>query len=476
MTLRIMNTLGRKLQRFEPLRKKTVRMYTCGPTAWNYAHVGNFRTYVFQDILRRYLEYKGYRVIQATNITDVDDRTIRESKAQGQKLGDYTRQYEAAYQADLEALNIKKAEHYPRATEHIDEMVALVARLLRKGFAYKAEGSVYFDVSKFRQYGRLSGTRLSELKPGARVDSDRYEKDEARDFVLWKGWHPEDGNVFWETPIGKGRPGWHIECSAMSIKYLGQTFDIHSGGEDLIFPHHENEIAQSEAATGKRFVKYWLHSAMLVVGGRKMAKSSGNFLTLKELLAKGYDPISVRYLLMSAHYRTQLNFSEEALKDAAKSVEVLQGTLRRIRSIDPRSKNSNVELQKHLSREKRQFEKAMDDDLNTPSALAAIHRISRVANRAVDSGEVSEKDVEATYRTMSDLDTVLGILTEHEARATLPPDAERLMNERERARANRDWATADRLRDQLSAMGIVVEDTARGTEWRRKSQLSESKA
>jgi len=215
---------------------------------------------------------------------------------------------------------------------------------------------------------------------------------------------------------------------------------------------------------------------MLVVGGRKMAKSSGNFLTLKELLAKGYDPISVRYLLMSAHYRTQLNFSEEALKDAAKSVEVLQGTLRRIRSIDPRSKNSNVELQKHLSREKRQFEKAMDDDLNTPSALAAIHRISRVANRAVDSGEVSEKDVEATYRTMSDLDTVLGILTEHEARATLPPDAERLMNERERARANRDWATADRLRDQLSAMGIVVEDTARGTEWRRKSQLSESEA
>ncbi|MGB9022255.1 MAG: class I tRNA ligase family protein, partial [Candidatus Bathyarchaeia archaeon] len=243
MTLRIMNTLGRKLQRFEPLRKKTVRMYTCGPTVWDYAHIGNFRTYVFQDVLRRYLEYKGYRVIQATNITDVDDKTIRESKAEGVTLREYTKRYEEAYYADLEALNIKKAEHYPRATENIDEMVALVARLMRKGFAYEAEGSVYFDISRFKRYGKLSGTRLSELKPGARIDSDEYGKDEARDFVLWKGWRPEDGDVFWETPIGKGRPGWHLECSAMSMKYFGPTFDIHSGGEDLIFPNHENEIA-----------------------------------------------------------------------------------------------------------------------------------------------------------------------------------------------------------------------------------------
>lgn len=470
MTLRIMNTLKRRLQRFEPLRKKTVRMYTCGPTVWNYAHVGNFRTYVFQDILRRYLEYKGYKVVQATNITDVDDRTIRESKAEGETLREYTRRYEEAYYADLEALNIKKAEHYPRATEHIDEMVALVARLMRKGFAYEAEGSVYFDVSKFSRYGRLSGTRLSELKPGARVDSDKYDKDEARDFVLWKGWRPEDGDVFWETPIGKGRPGWHIECSAMSMKYFGSTFDIHSGGEDLIFPHHENEIAQSEAATGKRFVKYWLHSAMLVVGGRKMAKSSGNFLILRDLLSKGYDPISVRYLLMSAHYRAQLNFSEEALQDAEKSVEALRGTLRRIRSIDPKSKGKGAELRRRLSRETWEFEKAMDDDLNTPRALAALHHIARAVNRAIDEGNVSVQDAEGAYRTMSNLDSVLGILAGQEEPATLPPDAERLMKARNEARARKDWSTADRLRGQLSAMGIAIEDTATGTVWKRKPQ------
>jgi len=470
VTLRIMNTLGRRLQRFEPLRKKTVRMYTCGPTVWDYAHIGNFRTYVFQDVLRRYLEYKGYRVIQATNITDVDDKTIRESKAEGVTLREYTKRYEEAYYADLEALNIKKAEHYPRATENIDEMVALVARLMRKGFAYEAEGSVYFDISRFKRYGKLSGTRLSELKSGARVDSDEYGKDEARDFVLWKGWRPEDGDVFWETPIGKGRPGWHLECSAMSMKYFGPTFDIHSGGEDLIFPHHENEIAQSEATSGKRFVKYWLHSAMLLVGGRKMAKSSGNFLTLRDLLSKGYGPIAVRYLLMSAHYRAQLSFSEEALKDAEKSVEALREALRRIRTTDPRGEGNGAELRKCLSRETREFERAMDDDLNTPRALAALHRMARTVNRAIDRGEVSGEDAEAVCRTMSNLDTVLGILAGHEEPVALPPDAERLIRERNEARARKDWSTADRLRDQLSAMGIAIEDTATGTVWRRKSQ------
>ena len=470
VTLRIMNTLGRRLQRFEPLRKKTVRMYTCGPTVWDYAHIGNFRTYVFQDVLRRYLEYKGYRVIQATNITDVDDKTIRESKAEGVTLREYTKRYEEAYYADLEALNIKKAEHYPRATENIDGMVALVARLMRKGFAYEAEGSVYFDISRFKRYGKLSGTRLSELKPGARVDSDEYGKDEARDFVLWKGWRPEDGDVFWETSIGKGRPGWHIECSAMSMKYFGPTFDIHSGGEDLIFPHHENEIAESEATTGKRFVKYWLHSAMLLVGGRKMAKSSGNFLTLRDLLSKGYDSIAVRYLLMSAHYRAQLSFSEEALKNAEKSVEALRGALRRIRTTDPRRKGNGAELRKCVSRETREFERAMDDDLNTPRALAALHRMARTVNRAIDRGEVSGEDAEAVCRTMSNLDTVLGILARHEEPVVLPPGAERLIRERNEARARKDWSTADRLRDQLSAMGIAIEDSATGTVWRRKSQ------
>ncbi len=470
MTLKLMNTYGRKLQKFVPLKKNTVKMYTCGPTVWDYAHIGNFRTYVFQDVLRRYLEYKGYRVIQATNITDVDDKTIRQSKATGRTLPEYTKEYEEAYFADLESLNIERAEHYPRATEHIDQMMALVRKLIRKGFAYQAEGSTYFDISKFKAYGRLSGARLDDLKAGARVDSDEYSKDEARDFVLWKGWRPEDGVVFWETAIGRGRPGWHIECSAMSMKYLGTTFDIHSGGEDLIFPHHENEIAQSEAATGKRFARFWLHSGMLLVAGRKMAKSSGNFFTLRDLLSKGHDPLAVRYLLIAAHYRAQLNFTEEALADAEKAVEALRGTYRRVKNIDAKGKQDNLLLQRALLREEREFEKAMDDDLNTPRALAAVHRTARVLNRAIDQGEVSRRDALAIHRLFSKLDRVLGIITEPTKTQELPKDAERLMREREQARANKDWATADRLRRELFAIGIVVEDTQKGAVWKRRPQ------
>jgi cysteinyl-tRNA synthetase len=463
-----MNTYGRRLQKFVPLKKNVVRIYTCGPTVWDYAHIGNFRTYVFQDVLRRYLEYKGYRVVQVTNITDVDDKTIRESESTGVNLREYTKKYEEAYFADLEALNIEKAEHYPRATEHIEQMVALVKRLIRKGFAYQAEGSVYFDISRFKTYGRLSGARLDELKTGARVDSDEYSKDEARDFVLWKGWRTEDGEVFWETTIGKGRPGWHIECSAMSMEYLGTTFDIHSGGEDLIFPHHENEIAQSQGATGKRFVKFWLHSGMLLVAGRKMAKSSGNFFTLRDLLSKGHDPLAVRYLLMSAHYRAQLSFTEEALSDAAKAVEALRGTFRRVKSAEETSKQDNISLRKLLLKELQEFERAMDDDLNTPRALAAVHRTARAVNRAIDQGELSKKDVTAVLRLFSRLDNVLGILTDGTRPQELPKEAERLIGERDQARANRDWATADKLREELYAMGIIVEDTPAGTAWKRK--------
>jgi cysteinyl-tRNA synthetase len=468
MTLRLLNTYTRKLQKFVPLKKNTVKMYTCGPTVWDYAHIGNFRTYVFQDVLRRYLEFKGYKVTQVTNITDVDDRTIRQSKETGVTLKEYTRKYEEAYLADLEVLNIERAEHYPRATEHIDDMVALVKKLIRRGFAYEAEGSVYFDISKFKAYGRLSGVRMDELKTGARIDSDKYSKDEARDFALWKGWRPEDGDVFWETAIGKGRPGWHLECSAMSMKYLGPTFDIHSGGEDLIFPHHENEIAQSEAATGKRFVRFWLHSAMLLVEGRKMAKSSGNFFTLRDLLSKGYDPLAVRYLLMSAHYRAQLNFTEEALADAGKAVEALRGTYHRINRIERTSPHRNAQLREALSGEKWEFERAMDDDLNTPRALAAIHRAARAVNRAIDEEEVCAKDAAVIHQFFSDLDRVVGILGEEVETEELPEGAGRLISERDQARANRDWGTADTLRKQLLAMGIVVEDTPRGTIWKRK--------
>jgi len=470
VTLKLMNTLGRKLQKFVPLKKKTVKMYTCGPTVYDYAHIGNFRTYVVQDMLRRYLQYKGYTVIQVTNITDVDDKTIHQSKAAGLALRDYTRKFTDAYFEDITALNIEKAEFYPRATENIDEMVILVRRLMRRGMAYQAEGSVYFDISKFKRYGRLSGARLSELRVGARVDSDEYSKEEARDFVLWKGWRPEEGDVFWETPIGKGRPGWHIECSAMSMKYLGTTFDIHSGGEDLIFPHHENEIAQSEAATGKRFVRYWLHSGMLLVGGRKMAKSLGNFFTLRDLLSKGHDPIAIRYLLMSAHYRAQLNFTEEALSNAEKAMESLRATLQRVRGIDARSKGKNRGLRRILSRAEREFEKAMDDNLNTPRAVAVLHRVARAVNRGIDQGKVSGEDAAAVIQSVSRMDRVLGILAEKPKPESLPKEAHQLIKEREEARARKDWATADKLRERLLAMGIIVEDTPSGTVWKRRPQ------
>jgi len=466
MSLRIRNTLGKKLEKFVPIRKKTVRMYTCGPTVYDYAHIGNFRTYVFQDVLRRYLEYCGYRVIQVTNITDVDDKTIRQSQAQGIPLHEYTTKYEQAYFEDIATLNILRSKHYPRATEHIDDITRLVALLMRKGVAYEAEGSIYFDISKFKRYGKLSGAKMGDLKAGVRIDQDEYSKDEARDFVLWKAWRPEDGNVLWETKLGKGRPGWHIECSAMSMKYLGATFDIHSGGEDLIFPHHENEIAQSEAATGKKFVKYWIHSGMLLVGGKRMAKSLGNFYTLRDLLNKGFSPIAVRYLLMSAHYRGQLNFSEEALRDAKRSVEALRSTFQRLHDLHPQARRNNIELRKVLASQKVAFEKAMEDDLNTPRALAALHKIARAVNRAIGQGAISQADAMAALKVTSQLDRVFGILAEKAETGSLSDEAQRKIKERMEARARKDWAAADRLRAELLAMGVVIEDTPSGAVWK----------
>jgi cysteinyl-tRNA synthetase len=437
---------------------------------YDYAHIGNFRTYVFQDVLRRYLKYKGYKVIQVMNITDVDDKTIRGSRAEGIPLREYTKKYEQAFFEDITALNIQRAEYCPRATEHIEEMIQLVKRLLRKGAAYQAEGSVYFDISKFRRYGRLSGAKLRELKAGARVSSDEYDKQEAQDFVLWKGWKPEDGDVFWEAPFGRGRPGWHIECSALSMKYLGIPFDIHSGGEDLIFPHHENEIAQTEAATGRKLAKYWLHSAMLMVEGKKMAKSLGNFFTLRDLVSKGHAPLAVRYLLLSAHYRAQLNFTEAALADCGKVLEGLRGTLDRLAQLKGHTTRKTPAFRRILSWEMREFERAMNDDLNTPRALAALHRLMRAVNRAIDRQELSRGDVEKTKVAIGQLDKVLGLFAPRGSTETLPQEADDLIRKREAARAKKDWASADQLREQLSAMGIVIEDTTAGTVWKRRAK------
>jgi len=459
------NTLTRKKEKFVPLEEGKVRIYTCGPTVYDYAHIGNFRTFVFQDLLRRWLEYRGFKVIQVMNITDVDDKTIRGARKRNIPLREYTDYYMKAFFEDIEALNLEKAEYYPRATEHIPEMVELIKRLMEKGYAYRGEdGSIYYDISKFKDYGKLSKLKIEELKPGARVKVDEYGKEEARDFALWKAWDEEDGDVFWETEIGKGRPGWHIECSTMAMKYLGETIDIHSGGVDLIFPHHENEIAQSEAATGKPFARYWLHSEHLLVEGRRMAKRYGNFYTLRDLIKMGYDPKAIRYLLMSTHYRQQLNFTFEGLEAAKGAVDRLTTFVRRLLETD--GAGCGEEIKRLMAEVQKRFESAMDDDLNISVALAALFDFVRDVNKFMDENRLSRKEAEEVYNLMMKFDKVLGVIGEVKAEEKLPPEAEELIRKREEARKAKDWATADRIREQLRAMGIILEDTPQGVKWR----------
>jgi len=401
------NTLTRKKEKFVPLEKGKVKMYTCGPTVYDFAHIGNFRAFIFEDILRRWLEYRGFKVTQVMNLTDVDDRTIEASRKLGIPLQKHTARYIKAFFEDIAALNIERAEYYPRATEHIPEMVELIKKLIEKGYAYKSEdGSIYYDISKFKDYGKLSKIKVKELKPGARVKVQEYAKEEACDFVLWKAWDEEDGNVFWETEIGKGRPGWHIECSTMAMKYLGETLDIHSGGVDLIFPHHENEIAQSEAATGKKFVNYWLHNEHLLVEGRRMAKRFGNYYTLRDLIRMGHDPIAVRYLLMSTHYRQQLNFTFEGLEAAKNAVERLRNFVHRLLEAD--GKGCGEKIKQLMNLVQGEFCKAMDDDLNIGVALAALFDFVREVNNLLDNNMLSREEAKEVYNLMMDFDKVLG--------------------------------------------------------------------
>ena len=464
--IKLYNTMTRRKEVFVPLHEGEVRMYTCGPTVYDYAHIGNFRAYVFEDLLRRFLEYRGYRVVQVMNITDVDDKTIRRSREAKLSLQEYTRRYERAFFEDLEKLNIERAEHYPRATEHIPEMVALIQRLMEKGYAYRGEdGSIYYDISKFKEYGKLSKLRLEELKAGARVRQDEYAKEEAQDFALWKAWSEEDGDVYWDTPLGRGRPGWHIECSAMSMRYLGETLDIHAGGVDLIFPHHENEIAQSEAATGKTFVRYWVHNEHLLVEGRKMSKRYGNFYTLRDLLARGYDPLAIRYLLLATHYRRKLNFTFKALEDASRAVGRLSDFMQRLEEYSP-GKEEATELSRRVEEAKREFDAALSDDLDTPCALAAVFRLLREANRAMSEGKAGGADIAALKQFFADFNRVFGIIRERGEE--LPEELLRMIREREEARRRRDYATADRLREELLEHGVVVEDTPQGTRWKWK--------
>ena len=457
MALKIHNTLTNKKEEFKPLVKEKVSMYTCGPTVYGYAHIGNFRAYISADILKRYLEYKGYKVKQVMNLTDVDDKTIRDSNKAGVPLHEYTEKYINAFFEDMKTLNLEPADVFPRATEHIKEMTAMIKKLQKNGHTYEKEGSTYYRISTFKDYGKLSNIKIKELKAGARVDADEYEKEDAHDFVLWKS-HKEN-EPFWETEIGKGRPGWHIECSAMSTKYLGETFDIHTGGVDLIFPHHENEIAQSEGANKKLFVKYWVHNEWLLVNGKKMSKSLGNFYTLRDLLEKGYKPKAIRYALLSAYYRQQLNFTLENLKAADAAVERLLDFVDKLESLKSKAEY-NKKILKLTEETREKFEKSMDDDLNISEALGHIFELVKEANKAMLNNKLSEENAKEILDLMKKFDKVLGILEKEEL--VIEKEIEDLVEKREEARKNKDFKTADKIRDELKKKGYSIEDSSEG--------------
>ncbi len=461
------NTLSRKKEVFKPLEPGKVKMYTCGPTVYDYAHIGNFRAFLFEDLLKRWLVYRGFKVMHVMNLTDVDDKTIKGSQEKQVPLKQYTDFYVKAFFEDIKALNIQPADVYPRATEHIPEMAALIKTLMAKGYAYRGEdGSIYYAICKFPDYGKLSKIKPAELKVGARVSQDEYAKEEAQDFALWKAWTPEDGDVFWETELGKGRPGWHIECSAMSMKYLGETFDIHCGGVDNMFPHHENEIAQSEAATGKKFVNYWLHNEYLLVEGKKMAKRFGNFYTLRDLVSKGYDPIAIRYLLMSTHYRQQFNFTFEGLESAKGAVDRLRNFVRRWHETE--GKDSKGKVAVLTAKLEACFGGSLDDDLDIGIALASLFDFVREINNLLDDNRVSKMEASDVGGLMMQIDEVLGVIGKVEVEEALPADIDALVQKREEARKAKNWKEADAIRAQLKATGIVLEDTAQGVRWHKE--------
>jgi len=476
--IRFQNTLTNRVEPFVPITPGQVSIYTCGPTVYDYAHIGNFRTFVFQDVLRRFLEMEGLRVEQVMNLTDVDDRIIQNAAAAGIGIREYTEKYAKAFLDDMATLGLERPEKIVRATDHIEQMVALVERLSAKTFTYTSDGSIYYRIAKFPAYGRLSKIDLSGIQAGARVEVDRYEKADARDFALWKAHKP--GEHFWETRLGAGRPGWHLECSAMAMHYLGETLDIHTGGIDLAFPHHENEIAQSEGATGKQFVRYWLHAEHLLVDGEKMSKSLGNFYTLRDLFAKGYKPSSIRYLLASVPYRRQLNFTMEGLQQAASSVERLRNFAARLRA-EKFPVGESAAMAARAAEAERLFVAGLADDLNTAQALAAIFDLVRDANTAMDRGEFRVGDAAPVLAALARFDRIFAVLEDNDAarlralgygaaRAEMSDaDVEKMIAERQAARARRDFTASDRIRKELLERGIILEDARDGAvRWKRK--------
>ena len=461
MEMNVYNSLSRRVEPLVPLADNTVRLYTCGPTVYNFAHIGNFRAYTFEDILRRVIQFNGMKIRQVMNLTDVDDKTIRGANAQGVPLTDYTKTYKDAFFADLKKLNVQPAEVYPAATDHIPEMIALVEKLVAKGVAYRSEdGSVYFAVTKFPGYGKLAHIDFDNQRTGARCAADEYDKENVGDFALWKAWEESDGPVGWVSPWGRGRPGWHIECSAMSMKYLGETFDLHTGGIDNLFPHHENEIAQAEAATGKPFVNTWMHCAHLRVNGEKMSKSLGNFFTLRDLIEKGWSGREIRYVLINAHYRSGLNFAFSALEDARKSLARIDACVEAVEALKVERLNGAVKpdwAEKCLA----DFTAAVNDDLNVPKAFAALFELVRETNANLSSDTAfNYAEVLAAFRRM---DEVLGVIFFGKAeKAEVPAEIQALLDQRAAARAAKNWAESDRLRDAIAAAGWIVKDSKAG--------------
>lgn len=470
--LRFYNTLGRRLEEFRPLEDGKVSIYTCGPTVYNDPHIGNLRTFLFEDVLRRAFTYLGYEVVQVMNLTDVDDKTIRGAREAGVELDDYTAPYIDSFFRDLDRLHVERAEEYPRATRHIGEMIAMVEALVERGHAYESEGSIFFRIASDDDYGRLSGFKLDEARSGERVASDEYEKEDVRDFVLWKGAKP--GEPTWDSPWGPGRPGWHIECSAMSMKYLGESFDVHCGGVDNIFPHHENEIAQSECATGATFAHTWLHAEHLLVDGEKMSKSLGNQYVLSDLLDRGLSPRAIRYLFLSVHYRQKLNFTFQAVEAAAAALRRIdEMRFRLAHAAEGDGESARVTRAAEILR--REVTAGLADDLNLSEVLAAVFRFVKAVNVTIEERALGAGDKDRVAEALVDVDRVLGVLdpdawdAEGADAEDGPDDAEieRLVAERWEARGKRDFATSDRIRDELAERGIVLEDTPQGTRWKR---------
>jgi cysteinyl-tRNA synthetase len=490
LSLRLHNTLSGKVEEFSPARNNTVRMYACGPTVYDYGHIGNFRTFVAVDILRRHLLQSGYKLDHVMNITDVEDKIIHNAAREGKTVQEYTRKYEEAFLEDMQTLNLEPPERLVRATDHIREMAEFIQKLEQKGFAYRAEdGSYYFRIASFPDYGKLSKKDFSAMEVGARVDVDEYEKDNARDFALWKARKPDE-QAFWDSPLGPGRPGWHIECSVMSMKYLGPSFDLHAGGEDLIFPHHENEIAQSEALTGQTFVRFWMHVRFLLVEGKKMSKSEGNFYTLRDFLLKGHKPSTLRYLLASVPYGKPLNFTLAGLEQAAQSVRRVRDFKARI-GMAQLAPGKNDKIHSLASETRSEMRAGLDDDLNTARALGALFDMVREANTTADRNELRQDDKAPLLAALQQFDEIFAVLQDDDemkmdrvrqwagpdgklggaelsAKRITDGEVERLIAERNAAKKARDFARADAIRKQLTDAGIIVEDTKDGIRWKRK--------